>query len=114
MLTHPKGMSDPNAQVEAPQPIPPPRPAPKPDLTPEQTQMVKDEQYARQLAEHYNNQEDYSQDRRGSRPQDIPPRLPRRPNQQSHNDGMHDDRERNFIDGKREIPSEFIAYVDRV
>lgn len=95
-----KGMSDPNAKVESTLPPPPPRPAPQIDLTPEQIQMLKDEQYARQLAEHYNNQEGYGQDRRGPRPQDGTPKLPRRPNQQSHNDDLYDDRERSFIDGK--------------
>lgn len=105
-------MSDPNAQVEPALPNPPPRSAPQADLTPAQIQMHEDEQYARQLAEHYNSSEGYSEDRRGSRPQDAPPRLPRRPNQQSHNDGMHDDRERSFIDGMAS-PFAFVAYVDR-
>src|ERR1035437_9392812 len=53
ILTEYQGMSDPDAVIEPTPPPQPPRPtAPRTGSTP-QSQLEADEQYARQLAEHY-------------------------------------------------------------
>ena len=96
------GMSDPDAQQDPIPPPQPPRPAQKIRAPAARSQVEADELYARQLAEHYNNQanfqgplRDSSRDYRGQNP-----RLPRqqrdpglKPNE------LYDDREHSFIDG---------------
>ena len=102
MLTKP-GMSDPDAQKEPPAPPQPPRPMQPTRDAAAQRQLEADELYARQLAEHYNNQaygprRDPSRDYRGQEA----PRLPkRRPETGSNPNELDDDRERSFIDGMR-------------
>ena len=92
-------MSDPNAQIEPTPANPPPRAVPQAQLTPAERQMLQDEQYARQLAEHYNSQAGYGQGGGGRHGYEgPPPRLPQRPGQ-PRDDDLYDDRERNFIDG---------------
>ena len=102
--SYPTGMSDPDSQVE-PEPIPPPQP-PRPKQAPiaptstEESQLLADEQYARQLAEHYNSSASYNPSSRsnsGQRREPAPLRSKTnaglRPNE------VYDDRERSFIDG---------------
>ena len=55
-------MSDPDAAEPAPPPQPPrPRQAPRGPTSTEESQLAADEQYARQLAEHYNGAAAYGQ-----------------------------------------------------
>lgn len=90
------GMSDPDAQVEAPPPPQPPRraaaavPAVAPGTkAPSKSQLEADELYARQLAEHYQQQDmRRAQREQGGRPQ------------QGGYGQREEERERNFIDGK--------------
>ena len=94
-------MSDPDAQTEPAPPPQPPRPSQQAPTTEAQRQLEADELYARQLAEHYNNQaygprRDSSRDYRGQEPPQLPLRQPQtglNPNE------LYDDRERSFIDG---------------
>ena len=89
-------MSDPGAQTDdvAPPPQPPRRPA-VPTST-EQSQLAADEQYARQLAEHYQTSAAYGG---GSRGRSNPPGPgPRRANSRQYAE-PEDERERSFIDG---------------
>ena len=95
-------MSDPDAQQE---PLPPPQP-PRPIQNPRglvgRSQLEADELYARQLAEHYNNQANYQGPRRDAsrdyRGQD--PRLSAQPRESGLKPNeLYDDREHNFIDG---------------
>lgn len=91
-------MSDPDAAQQEPAPPPqPPRPIQAPKKAP-RNQLEADELYARQLAEHYNNQNAYRQSPR------EPPREYRGDNQRRERnyqqDDLYDDRERSFIDGK--------------
>lgn len=92
-------MSDPDAQKD--EPAPPPQPPRRPTVptSTAQSQLAADEQYARQLAEHYN----------GAAASGAPSDGPRgRPNQSMtgprrigsrQNEASADDRERSFIDG---------------
>ncbi|KAL8898606.1 MAG: hypothetical protein Q9192_001998 [Flavoplaca navasiana] len=88
-------MSDPGAQTDevAPPPQPPRRPA-VPTST-EQSQLAADEQYARQLAEHYENSAAYGGGSRGRSNPPIP--GPRRVNSRQYAE-PEDERERSFID----------------
>ena len=96
-------MSDPDAQVE-PEPIPPPQPprrtqSPRAPTTTAQSQLAADEQYARQLAEHYNGVAAYGAPRGG--PRGGQQNATFRPRQGSRQNDVYDDeeRERSFIDG---------------
>jgi len=101
---YPAGMSDPDSQVE-PEPIPPPQP-PRPRQAPiaptstEESQLLADEQYARQLAEHYNSSASYTPSSRSASAQRREP-APLRPktNTGLKPNEVYDDRERSFIDG---------------
>lgn len=87
------GMSDPDAQTEAPPPAQPPRPQPPPAVpgakAPSQSQLEADELYARQLADHYQQQDM----RRAAREQGGHA-------QQRGYHQQEEERERNFIDGE--------------
>ncbi|KAL8787008.1 MAG: hypothetical protein Q9213_002444 [Squamulea squamosa] len=94
----PQEMSDPDAQAD--EVAPPPQPPRKQTLptTTEQSQLAADEQFARQLAEHYNSPAVYGASRSGSRgrsnaPTSGPKRMSSRQYQETEND-----RERSFID----------------
>ena len=91
-------MSDPNAKTEpSPPPQPPRRPVEPTSTT--QSQLVADEQYARQLAEHYNGAASYGAPRRGSRGrQDYAFQTPKRTQTSPY--GGDDEKERSFIDGE--------------
>jgi len=89
------GMSDPNFKPEESHVAPPPRP-PRQTRQP-MTQLESDEQYARQLAEHYNQS---SYDGFGSRTRGDPP-LPRRSKQGSLKPNeMYEGKEHSFFDGE--------------
>ncbi|KAL8731296.1 MAG: hypothetical protein Q9166_003520, partial [cf. Caloplaca sp. 2 TL-2023] len=91
-------MSDPDAQKdEAAPPIQPPRKPTAPSST-EQSQLAADEQYARQLAEHYNGSNAYGAPRTGSkgRPNPANPGQKRASSRQYPE--YEDERERSFID----------------
>lgn len=95
-------MSDPDSQVE---PIPPPQPARPAQqtlgaTTTAQSQLEADEQYARQLAEHYSGAGIYENAPRTASRGRRDPALPRpkretglKPNE------LYDDREHSFLDG---------------
>ena len=96
-----KGMSDPDSQVE---PVPPPKPprrtqSPIVPTTTAQSQLAADEQYARQLAEHYNGAGAYGAPRSGSRGGQQNAGM--RAKQDSRQGDLYDDddRGRSFIDG---------------
>ena len=94
------GMSDPDAAEPAPPPQPPRRAqAPVQPTSTEESQLAADERYARQLAEHYNGADAYSEHPRSrGAPQQQFRGPPRRPIGQ--NPAQYDeDRERSFIDG---------------
>lgn len=100
------GMSDPEAQVEPPPPAQPPRrtAAPAPAVAPgtkapSKSQLEADELYARQLAEHYQQQDM----RRAAREQTGRP-------QQGGYGQREDERERNFIDGKASLRQDACRY----
>jgi len=97
-------MSDPDSQIE-PEPTPPPQP-PRPKRTPiaptstEESQLLADEQYARQLAEHYNSSASYTPAPRntsGQRREPAP--LRSKTNTSLGPNEVYDDRERSFLDG---------------
>ncbi|KAL9033355.1 MAG: hypothetical protein Q9214_007556, partial [Letrouitia sp. 1 TL-2023] len=85
------GMSDPDAHTE---PAPPPQPPRRPTAptSTAQSQLAADEQYARQLAEHYNGPARYES--RGRQPLDA--RGPRRTT--PNHFGEEDEKERSFFD----------------
>jgi hypothetical protein len=83
-------MSDPDFKPEE---APPPRP-PRP--TQAQRQLDADEQYARQLAQHFQTESRPQRSRRDD--DDRGPPLPTRPRQQRPGP-TEDDREYNFFDG---------------
>lgn len=83
-------MSDPDFKPEE---APPPRP-PRP--TQAQRQLDADEQYARQLAQHFQSESRPQRTRRDD--DDRGPPLPNRPGQQRSGYG-EDDKEYNFFDG---------------
>ncbi|MCJ1243410.1 ubiquitin-binding protein cue5 [Trapelia coarctata] len=97
-------MSDPGSQqeqVESAPPPQPPRPTPSPRLQSGLSQLEADEQYARQLAEHYNGAAAYgappprssSREQRGA-PRGVKPQkeMGLKPNE------LYDDREHSFLD----------------
>ncbi|KAL8775719.1 MAG: hypothetical protein Q9209_000215 [Squamulea sp. 1 TL-2023] len=91
-------MSDPDAQAD--EVAPPPQPPRKQTLatSTEQSQLAADEQYARQLAEHYNSSAVYGASRSGSRGRsNAPMSRPKRMNSRQYPE-TEDDRERSFID----------------
>ncbi|KAI4103038.1 MAG: hypothetical protein LQ339_004402 [Xanthoria mediterranea] len=91
-------MSDPDAQTD--EVAPPPQPPRKPTVpaATEQSQLAADEQYARQLAEHYNTSATYGAPRGGSRGRSNPPISgPERVNPRQYLKS-EDERERSFID----------------
>ncbi len=93
-------MSDPDAQTD--EVAPPPQPPRKPTVptSTEQSQLAADEQYARQLAEHYNTSATYGAPRSGSRGGSNPPVSgPERVNSRQYLKS-EDERERSFIDGQ--------------
>ncbi|KAL8942847.1 MAG: hypothetical protein Q9211_001210 [Gyalolechia sp. 1 TL-2023] len=91
-------MSDPDAQTNEPTPPPQPPRRPTAPTSTAQSQMAADEQYARQLAEHYNGAGAYGAPRGGSRGRQKPPVAgPQRTNSRRH-EAYEEDRERSFID----------------
>lgn len=95
-------MSDPDSQVEPTPPPQPPRPVQQTlgTTTTAQTQLEADEQYARQLAEHYSGANAYNTAPRTVSSGRRDPALPRpkketglKPNE------LYDDREHSFLDG---------------
>ncbi len=104
-------MSDPDAIQQEPTPPPqPPRPAQRAANTTAQSQLEADEQYARQLAEHYNGQAGYAPPRAPARgqggqargytrqdPYSTRSQRPRGPQQSTPLNGS--EREPNFFDG---------------
>lgn len=90
------GMSDPDA-AEPPPPAQPPRrqQSPLPPTLTQEEQMIADEQYARQLAEHYNGVDTYGE-RQASAPRQQIRGPQRKPNGPAP---YEEDRERSFIDG---------------
>ena len=95
-------MSDPDAQIEPTPPAQPPRPVQQPlgGTTTAQSQLEADEQYARQLAEHYSGSEAYNAAPRTASRARRDPALPRpkketglKPNE------LYDDRDHSFLDG---------------
>ena len=96
------GMSDPDSQVEPTPPPQPPRPVPQTvgATTTAQSQLEADEQYARQLAEHYSGAGAYSAaPRTTSRGRRDPALLrPKRETGLKPNE-LYDDREHSFLDG---------------
>jgi hypothetical protein len=83
-------MSDPDFQ----EPIPPP--PPRKSSATAVSQLEADAIYARQLAQHYDNQQ--SQGGYGARTHGDPP-LPRRQQTGLKPNELYDDREHSFIDG---------------
>lgn len=92
-------MSDPDAQKD--EPSPPPRPPRRPTAptSTAQSQLAADEQYARQLAEHYNGAAAYGGPRSGSRGRQSQPVTGWQRTGSKPNEAYDDDRERSFIDG---------------
>ncbi|KAL8822043.1 MAG: hypothetical protein Q9223_000035 [Gallowayella weberi] len=91
-------MSDPDAQKD--EPAPPPQPPRKPAIptTTEQSQLAADEQYARQLAEHYNGAAAYGSPRSGSRGRPNPSLSGQKRTASRQYPQHEDERERSFID----------------
>lgn len=85
-------MSDPDSS----EPIPPPPPR-KSSMTPV-SQLEADAIYARQLAQHYDNQQLQTQGGYGARTHGDPP-LPRRKETGLKPNELYDDKEHSFIDG---------------
>lgn len=111
-------MSDPDSQqelVEAAPPLQPPRPTPSPRPTTGLSQLEADEQYARQLAEHYNGAPAYSAPppRGSSREQRGAPRgvHPKKEMGLKPNELYDDDREHSFLDGTAS-PTAIVAITD--
>ncbi|KAI4235426.1 MAG: hypothetical protein L6R40_006468 [Gallowayella cf. fulva] len=91
-------MSDPDAQKN--EALPPPQPPRKPTVptSTEQSQLAADEQYARQLAEHYNGSAAYGAPRSDSRGRPYPSTSgPKRTSSRNYPEN-EDERERSFID----------------
>lgn len=92
-------MSDPDAQRNEPTPPPQPPRRPTGPTSAAQSQMAADEQYARQLAEHYNGAAAYGVPRGGSRGRQRPHMTgPQRTGSRGY-EVYDEDRERSFIDG---------------
>lgn len=83
-------MSDPSYQEEQPPPQPPRK-------TQAQRQLESDEQYARQLAQHY--QSSAGSEGYGSRGRGDPPIPRQRKESGLKPNELYDDREHNFFDG---------------
>ena len=100
-------MSDPDSQKEPTPPPQPPRPVQQPlgTTSTAQSQLQADEQYARQLAEHYSGAGAYgAAPRSGSRGRRDPP-LPRRKQETGLKPNeLYDDREHSFLDGTSMLP----------
>ena len=94
-------MSDPDSQHEPAPPPQPPRPVSFAKQRTGQSQLEADEQYARQLAEHYNGTATYGgPPRSSSRDQRAPRRASNRDTGLKPNEVYDDDdREHSFIDG---------------
>ncbi|KAI4255957.1 MAG: hypothetical protein LQ352_002308 [Teloschistes flavicans] len=92
------GMSDPDAQKDDPAPPPQPPRKPAAPTSTAQSQLAADEQYARQLAEHYNGAAASGPSRGGTRgrPKQYP-REPQRTGSRQY-DQYDEERERSFID----------------
>ena len=95
-------MSDPDSQKEPPPPPQPPRPAQAPigATSTAQSQLEADEQYARQLAEHYSGSAAYGgqpRSRSGGR-QDPALSRPKGDTGLQSNE-PYDDRDHSFLDG---------------
>lgn len=96
-------MSDPDSQVE---PTPPPQPPRKsqPTVGPTstaQSQLLADEQYARQLAEHYSGTAPHGgAPGTGQRVRQNPDYPRQRKEMGLKPNELYDDREHSFIDGK--------------
>ncbi|MCJ1275300.1 ubiquitin-binding protein cue5 [Puttea exsequens] len=99
------GMSDPDA-AEPPPPAQPPRPAQAPSgpISTEEEQLVADERYARQLAEHYNTVEAYgAPPRSASGQRKGPARGPQRRGSAPRPEEFDEDRDRSFFDDELPI-----------
>lgn len=110
-------MSDPDSQVEPTPPPQPPRPA-QPATGPTSTahsQLLADEQYARQLAEHYSGAAAYGGDpRTGQRGrQDLEHPRPRQEMGLKPNE-LYDDREHSFIDGMYATEFQFAFLIHNI
>ena len=95
-------MSDPDSQHEPAPPPQPPRPVSSSKLYTGQSQLEADEQYARQLAEHYNGTTAYGGPPQGN-PKDQRAQRAFRSNRNTGlkpNELYDDDREHSFIDGR--------------
>ncbi|KAL9021353.1 MAG: hypothetical protein Q9185_001464 [Variospora sp. 1 TL-2023] len=91
-------MSDPDAQKD--EAVPPPQP-PRWPIAPTatvQSQLAADEQYARQLAEHYNGAAAYVTPRGSSRGRQNQPMTGSMRTDPRQHEAYNDDRERSFID----------------
>ncbi len=96
-------MSDPDSQRDPAPPPQPPRPVQHPlgATSTAQSQLEADEQYARQLAEHYSGAGAYGvPPRSGSRDPPLP--RPKKDTDLKPNE-LYDDREHSFIDGTSTI-----------
>ncbi|KAL8952610.1 MAG: hypothetical protein Q9222_001484 [Ikaeria aurantiellina] len=92
-------MSDPDAQKDEPAPPPQPPRRPTGPTSTAQSQLAADEQYARQLAEHYNGAAAYGAPRgspRGRPTSGV--QGPKRAGSRQYEE-YDDDRDRSFIDG---------------
>lgn len=95
-------MSDPNFKTEEAPPPQPPRPQPR-------SQLEQDEMYARQLAEHYQNQG--SQQGQGGGHGARQPQPYARSNNHQNNQNK-DEREYSFFDGMCTSPSHKRTEID--
>ncbi|KAL8943094.1 MAG: hypothetical protein Q9216_001294 [Gyalolechia sp. 2 TL-2023] len=91
-------MSDPDAQQKEPTPPPQPPRRPTAPTSAAQSQMAADEQYARQLAEHYNGAAAYGAPPGGSRGRQNNPMTGSQRIGSRGQEAYDEDRERNFID----------------
>ena len=110
------GMSDPESQREAAPPPQPPRPAAPPKNPSARSQLEADELYARQLAEHYQNQaarQGMRDSSRDYRARDPSMDRPRREMGLKANE-LYDDREHSFIDGERTLGAYFTLTLTTV
>lgn len=92
-------MSDPDAQRNEPTPPPQPPRRPTAPTSTAQSQLAADEQYARQLAEHYNGAAAYGGPRGGSRVRQNPTVTGPKKTGSRQYEAYDEERERSFIDG---------------